>query len=79
MTNPDAPTRAGHRTHIVITITLDDLRSGIGTACRDLAGNISATDAHILAREARVIPVVLSSTPTANPRPRPHPALRHPS
>jgi hypothetical protein len=46
-------------------IAFDAFRSGIATACLDFAGNISATDARILAREAASSPS--SSAPTANP------------
>jgi Domain of unknown function (DUF222) len=61
MGNPNLPTQAGDTTHIVVTISYDDLRSGLGTACLDLVGDISATDARLLACEAKIIPVVLGS------------------
>jgi hypothetical protein len=59
--SPDAPTRAGDRTHIVVTMTLDALRTGIGTACLDFGGQISAAEARILACESCAIPVVLGA------------------
>jgi hypothetical protein len=58
---PELPTHAGDRTHIVVTLTYDDLRTGLGTACLDLVGDISATDARLLAYDARIIPTVLGT------------------
>ncbi|HEY2089211.1 MAG TPA: DUF222 domain-containing protein [Mycobacterium sp.] len=59
MGNPDLPTLAGDTTHIVVTLSYDQLMSGLGTACLDLVGDISATQARMLACEAKIIPVVL--------------------
>jgi uncharacterized protein DUF222/HNH endonuclease len=61
MTSPELPTHGGDRTHIVVTINYDDLKSGLGTACVDAASEISAAEARILACDARVIPMVLGS------------------
>ncbi len=44
---------------IVVTITLEDLLSGLGHAVLDTGGRISATQARRLACEARIIPAVL--------------------
>jgi hypothetical protein len=61
MTSPELPTHGGDRTHIVVTINYDDLRTGIGTACVDAVGEISAAEARLLACDCRVIPMVLGS------------------
>lgn len=61
MTSPEFPTHSGDRTHIVVTINYNDLKSGLGTACVDAASEISAAEARILACDARVIPMVLGS------------------
>jgi hypothetical protein len=36
MTSPELPAHGGDRTHIVVTLNHDDLRTGIGTACLDV-------------------------------------------
>jgi hypothetical protein len=60
-TSPALPTQAGDATHIVVTLSYDDLRAGLGRACLDLVGDISAAEARILACDAKIIPVVLGS------------------
>ncbi|WP_020671785.1 HNH endonuclease signature motif containing protein [Amycolatopsis nigrescens] len=61
MANPDLPGQAGDTTHIVVTLSYDDLRRELGRACLDLVGDISATEARLLACDATIIPVVLGS------------------
>jgi hypothetical protein len=61
MTSPELPTHGGDRTHIVVTLNHDDLRTGIGTACLDLVGEITAAEARLLACDCCVIPVVLGT------------------
>ncbi|MCU1681136.1 MAG: endonuclease, partial [Amycolatopsis sp.] len=59
MGNPDLPNQAGDTTHIVVTLSYDQLLTGLGRACLDLVGDITATQARMLACEAKIIPVVL--------------------
>jgi hypothetical protein len=61
MANPEHPTQAGDSTHVVVTLSYDQLLTGLGKACLDLAGDISATEARRLACDAKIIPVVLGS------------------
>ncbi|MDT7728105.1 MAG: hypothetical protein QOI21_4681 [Actinomycetota bacterium] len=61
MTSPELPTHGGDRTHIVVTLNYDDLRTALGTASVDTAGEISATEARLLACDCTVIPAVLGS------------------
>ncbi|WP_410661131.1 DUF222 domain-containing protein [Amycolatopsis sp. lyj-112] len=58
--SPDLPGQAGESTQILITMSYDDLMNELGTAHLDLVGPINATDARILACDARIRPVVLS-------------------
>lgn len=58
----DLPTEAGERPHLLVTMPLDALREGCGTA--DLNGvpsGLDATAARRLACDAKVIPAVLGS------------------
>ncbi|MFD9890606.1 DUF222 domain-containing protein [Amycolatopsis sp. NPDC059027] len=59
--HPDLPTQAGEATHIVVTVSLEELRSGIGQATLDLLGEITAAEARRLACDAKIIPMVLGS------------------
>jgi hypothetical protein len=57
----DRPTVAGERPHVVVTVGLDDLRAGRGTAELDEAGPVDVGAARRLACDASVTRVVLSS------------------
>ncbi|MFD9892734.1 DUF222 domain-containing protein [Amycolatopsis sp. NPDC059027] len=59
--HPDLPTQAGEATHIVVTVGLKELRTGIGQATLDLIGEITAAEARRLACDAKIIPMVLGS------------------
>ncbi|MFD9888752.1 DUF222 domain-containing protein [Amycolatopsis sp. NPDC059027] len=59
--HPDLPTQAGEATHIVVTVGLKELRTGIGQATLDLLGEITAAEARRLACDAKIIPMVLGS------------------
>lgn len=61
MTNDKAPTLAGDRTTIVVTVSLEALKTGLGTACVDGVDEITASHARLLACEARIIPAVLGT------------------
>ncbi|MFD9959188.1 DUF222 domain-containing protein [Amycolatopsis sp. NPDC058986] len=56
---PDAP--GGDRAQLLVTVTLEDLKSQLGTACLDMVSKISATEARVLACDCQVIPAVLGS------------------
>ncbi|WP_370947588.1 DUF222 domain-containing protein [Amycolatopsis sp. cg5] len=59
--NPEIPTQAGDSVHVVVTISLDELRSGIGQGRLDLVGDISAAETRRMACDCKVIPVTLGS------------------
>ncbi|MFD9894156.1 DUF222 domain-containing protein [Amycolatopsis sp. NPDC059027] len=59
--HPDLPTQAGEATHIVVTVGLKELRTGMGQATLDLLGEITAAEARRLACDAKIIPMVLGS------------------
>ncbi|MFD8495046.1 DUF222 domain-containing protein [Amycolatopsis sp. NPDC059657] len=61
MGNPKIPTQAGDSVHLVVTVGLEELKTGIGRACLDLVGDISATEARILACDCKIIPVTLNA------------------
>ncbi len=60
-TSRNLPGQAGEATHILVTMSYEDLISDLGEAHLDLVGPISATDARILACDARVRPGVLGT------------------
>ncbi|WET78754.1 DUF222 domain-containing protein [Amycolatopsis sp. QT-25] len=60
-TSRNLPGQADEATHILVTMSYDDLIRDLGEACLDLVGPISATDARILACDARVRPGVLGT------------------
>src|SRR5207237_252797 len=57
----DRPEVAGERPHLTVTVALEDLRSGLGTAQAEHVGTIPASVARRLACDARIIPAVLGS------------------
>ncbi|WP_370949398.1 DUF222 domain-containing protein [Amycolatopsis sp. cg5] len=61
MAHPDIPTQAGESVHVVVTVSLEDLKTGLGRACLDLVGDISAAEARRMACECKVIPATLGA------------------
>ncbi|WP_410585849.1 DUF222 domain-containing protein, partial [Amycolatopsis sp. lyj-108] len=61
MTNDKAPTLSGDRTTVVVTIPLETLTSGLGSACVDGVTQITARHARMLACDAKIIPAVLGT------------------
>ncbi|MFI5592193.1 DUF222 domain-containing protein [Amycolatopsis sp. NPDC051758] len=59
LNTPDLPTQAGERAHVMVAISLEDLRSGIGQATLGDTGRISAAEARIHACDCKLIPAVL--------------------
>ena len=57
----ELPTRGGQRPHLVLTMGLNDLIDGLGTAVLDTGGQLRATEARRLACDAAIIPMVLGS------------------
>jgi len=57
----ELPTRGGQRPHLVLTMGLSELVTGLGTATLDTGGCLSAAEARRLACDAAIIPMVLGS------------------
>ncbi|MGB8960452.1 MAG: DUF222 domain-containing protein [Pseudonocardiaceae bacterium] len=55
------PTQGGQRPHLVITMKLNDLIDGLGSALLDTGGRLSAAEARPLACDCGVVPMVLGS------------------
>ncbi|MCR6485566.1 HNH endonuclease [Amycolatopsis sp. OK19-0408] len=61
LNTPDLPTQAGERAHVMVTIPLENLTSGLGTALLGDTGTMSAAEARIHACDCKLIPAVLDS------------------
>jgi hypothetical protein len=59
--SPDLPSQAGDSTHILVTMSYEQLLSGLGMAYLEGVGPISAADARIMGCDAGIIPAVLGS------------------
>jgi hypothetical protein len=59
LNTPDLPMQAGERTHVMIAVSLEDLKSGIGRAILGDTGTMSAAEARIHACDCKLIPAVL--------------------
>jgi hypothetical protein len=58
---PDLPMQAGERAHVMVAVSLQDLKSGVGTALLGDTGMISAAEARLHACDCKIIPAVLGS------------------
>src|SRR3954452_8443922 len=58
---PELPRQAGERAHVMVTVSLEDLKSGVGTALLGDAGTISAAEARLHACDCKIIPAVLGA------------------
>ncbi|ANN14998.1 HNH endonuclease [Amycolatopsis orientalis] len=58
---PDQPGTSGYRTLVHVTIGLDELKTGLGTACVDYVGTMTARDARMAACDCLMLPVVLNA------------------
>ncbi|GAA4554443.1 HNH endonuclease signature motif containing protein [Amycolatopsis samaneae] len=56
---PDVP--GGDRAHLVVTVSLTDLKTKLGTACLDMVSELTATETRMLACDCQIIPAVLGS------------------
>jgi hypothetical protein len=54
-----APVEGGQRPHLTITMSFDDLKTGIGSATLGDTGNLRAGDVRRIACDAKIIPAVL--------------------
>ncbi|MEQ0565567.1 DUF222 domain-containing protein [Amycolatopsis sp. NEAU-NG30] len=59
--SPELPMQAGERAHVMVAISLEDLKTGIGKALLGDTGTISAAEARLHACDCMVIPAVLGS------------------
>ncbi|RSN41345.1 HNH endonuclease [Amycolatopsis sp. WAC 04197] len=58
---PDQPGTSGYRALVHVTVGLDALKTGLGTACLDFVGRITAREARLAACDCLMIPVVLGA------------------
>jgi hypothetical protein len=59
LNSPDLPLQAGERAHVMVTVSLEDLKTGVGTAVLGDLGTISAAEARLHACDCGIIPAVL--------------------
>ncbi|UOX91280.1 HNH endonuclease [Amycolatopsis sp. FBCC-B4732] len=62
LNSPELPTQAGERAHVMVAVSLADLRSGVGHATLGDTGLISAVEARIHACDCKLIPSVLGAS-----------------
>ncbi|MCA1672573.1 MAG: HNH endonuclease, partial [Actinobacteria bacterium] len=55
----ELPTRGGQRPHLVLTMGLAELVTGLGAATLDTGGQLTAAEARRLACDAMIIPMIL--------------------
>ncbi|KDU85011.1 HNH endonuclease [Amycolatopsis mediterranei] len=59
LNSPDLPTQAGERAHVMVAVSLADLKTGVGTATLGDTGEMSAAEARVHACDSMLIPAVL--------------------
>ncbi|MDQ7802778.1 DUF222 domain-containing protein [Amycolatopsis sp. A133] len=59
LNSPDLPMQAGERAHVMVAVSLEDLRSGVGRATLGDTGEMSAAEARVHACDSMIIPAVL--------------------
>jgi hypothetical protein len=59
LNSPDLPMQAGERAHVMVAVSLEDLKSGVGKATLGDTGTMSAAEARVHACDSMVIPAVL--------------------
>ncbi|MEV7039678.1 DUF222 domain-containing protein [Amycolatopsis sp. NPDC051061] len=59
LNSPDLPMQAGERAHLMVAVSLEDLKSGVGRAVLGDTGTMSAAEARIHACDCMLIPTVL--------------------
>ncbi|MEV6877659.1 DUF222 domain-containing protein [Amycolatopsis sp. NPDC051128] len=61
LNTPDLPMQAGERAHVMVTVSLENLKTGVGTALLGDLGTMSAAEARLHACDCKVIPAVLGA------------------
>jgi hypothetical protein len=61
LNSPDLPLQAGERAHVMVAVSLEDLKSGVGRAILGDLGTMSAAEARIHACDCKLIPAVLGT------------------
>ncbi len=59
LNSPDLPMQAGERAHVMVAVSLTDLKTGVGTATLGDTGEMSAAEARVYACDSMIIPAVL--------------------
>ncbi|MEV6645084.1 DUF222 domain-containing protein [Amycolatopsis sp. NPDC051371] len=59
LNSSDLPMQAGERAHVMVAVSLQDLKSGVGRAILGDLGTMSAAEARIHACDCKLIPAVL--------------------
>ncbi|MFG1643978.1 DUF222 domain-containing protein [Amycolatopsis sp. NPDC049252] len=59
LNSPDLPMQAGERAHVMVAVSLEDLKSGVGRATLGDTGTMSAAEARVHACDSMLIPAVL--------------------
>ncbi|MEV4148072.1 DUF222 domain-containing protein [Amycolatopsis sp. NPDC049691] len=59
LNSPDLPMQAGERAHVMVAVSLKDLKAGVGQATLGDTGTITAAEARIHACDSMIIPAVL--------------------
>ncbi|MEV7044947.1 DUF222 domain-containing protein [Amycolatopsis sp. NPDC051061] len=59
LNSPDLPMQAGERAHVMVAVSLEDLKTGVGRAILGDLGTMSAAEARIHACDCMLIPTVL--------------------
>ncbi|KDN16953.1 HNH endonuclease signature motif containing protein [Amycolatopsis rifamycinica] len=59
LNSPDLPMQAGERAHVMVAVSLQDLKSGVGKATLGDTGEMTAAEARVHACDAMIIPAVL--------------------
>jgi hypothetical protein len=61
LNTPDLPMQAGERAHVMVAVSLEELKSGVGRALLGDVGTISAAEARLHACDCKIIPTVLGT------------------
>ncbi|HET6711054.1 HNH endonuclease signature motif containing protein [Amycolatopsis sp.] len=61
LNSPDLPMQAGERAHVMVAVSFDDLKSGVGKATLGDTGTMTAAEARVHACDAMIIPAVLGA------------------
>ncbi|WP_404800107.1 HNH endonuclease signature motif containing protein [Amycolatopsis eburnea] len=61
LNSPELPTQAGERAHVMVAVSLSDLKSGLGHATLGDTGLITAAEARLHACDCKLIPAVLGT------------------